>query len=165
VTEPRLRAALAVLALAGAGIAAYLTYSRYSGGDVFCVAGAGGCETVQRSRYAELAGAPVAVLGLAAYLALLVTALVPGRTAAAAGAGIALAGVAFSAWLLYAQVVLIEAVCQWCVASDVVMALAAVVAVLRVRSFGERRAGKHVARVSVATDVADGPPSHTPQNS
>jgi uncharacterized membrane protein len=132
-TEPRLRAALVVLSLLGAGIAGYLAYSRYSGGSPYCLAGSGGCETVQRSEYAKLVGIPVAVLGLVAYAALLVTALAPGRQAAAVGAGIALAGVMFSAWLLYAQLALIDAVCQWCIANDVVIALAAVAAVLRLR--------------------------------
>jgi uncharacterized membrane protein len=133
VTEPRLRAAVAVLALVGAGIAAYLTYTRYAGESIYCVAGGGGCETVQRSAYAKVAGVPVAVLGLAAYIALLATALVPGRTAAAVGAGLAIAGAAFSAWLLYAQLVLIDAICQWCVANDVVIALAAVATAWRLR--------------------------------
>ena len=132
-TETRLRAAVAALALAGAGIAAYLTYVHYSGGTLFCVAGGGGCETVQHSKYAELAGVPVAVLGLAAYAALLATAIVPGHVAAAAGAGIALVGAAFSAWLLYAQLALIDAVCQWCIANDIVIALAAIAAVCRLR--------------------------------
>jgi uncharacterized membrane protein len=133
VTEPRLRAAVAALVLLGAGIAAYLTYERYSGGSIYCVAGGGGCETVQRSKYAKVGGIPVAVLGLAAYLALLGTALAPGRAAASIGAAIALAGAAFSAWLLYAQLALIDAICQWCVANDVVIALAAVAAVWRLR--------------------------------
>jgi uncharacterized membrane protein len=133
VTEPRLRAAVGVLALAGAGIAAYLTYARYADRTIFCVAGGSGCETVQRSKYAEVAGIPVAVLGLAAYIALLVTALIPGRTAASVGAAVALAGAAFSAWLLYAQLALIDAICQWCVANDVVIALAATAAVWRLR--------------------------------
>ena len=132
-TGRRWRTAVAVLAFAGLAIAAYPTYARYSGDDLYCVAGGSGCETVQRSDYAELAGVPVAVLGLAAYLALLASALVPGRTAAAAGAGIAVAGAAFSAWLLYAQLALIDAVCQWCIANDVVISLAAVAAVLRLR--------------------------------
>ena len=132
-TDTRLRAAVAGLALAGAGIASYLTYTRYAHESIVCVAGGGGCETVQQSRYAELAGIPVAVLGLVAYVALFATTLVPGRTAAAAGAGIALAGAAFSAWLLYAQLALIDAICQWCIANDVVIALAAVAAVWRLR--------------------------------
>ena len=132
-TETRLRAAIGALALVGAAIAAYLTYARYSGNALYCVAGGGGCETVQRSDYATLVGIPVAVLGLVAYAALLATALVSGRTAAAIGAGIAVSGAVFSAWLLYAQLVLIDAICQWCVANDVVIALAAVAAVLRLR--------------------------------
>ena len=73
------------------------------------------------------------MLGIVAYAALFVTALVPGPVSAAAGAGMALAGVVFSAWLLYAQLALIDAVCQWCVANDVVITLAAVAAVWRLR--------------------------------
>jgi uncharacterized membrane protein len=133
VTERRLRGAVGALALLGLGIAAYLAYLHYAGGSPYCIAGGGGCEKVQSSDYAKLAGIPVAVLGLAAYAALLVTALVPGSAAAAAGAGIAVAGACFSAWLLYAQLVLIDAVCQWCVANDVVIALAALAAVWRLR--------------------------------
>jgi len=131
-TESRLRAALAALALAGAGIAAYLTYTRYTGEPIACTSG--GCETVQRSRYASVAGVPVAVLGLAAYLALLAAAVARGTLAAALGAGIALAALAFSAWLLYAQLVLIGAVCQWCLANDAVVLLAAAGALARLRA-------------------------------
>ena len=129
--ERRLRAAIAALAIAGAGIAAYLAYTRYSGDRILCATG--GCETVQRSSYAEVAGVPVAVLGLAAYLAILATALAPGVTAAALGAALALGGVAFSAYLLVVQLAVIDAVCQWCVASDVVIALLAVVTGVRLR--------------------------------
>lgn len=132
-TEARLRVAIGALAVLGVGIASYLTYTRYAGGEPYCFAGSSGCETVQESEYATLVGIPVAVLGLLAYVAILVTALVPGQAAAAVGAALALSGVAFSAWLLYAQVALIDAVCQWCLASDVVMALAAVATVLRLR--------------------------------
>jgi len=133
VSERQLRAAVGVLALLGLGIAAYLTYLHYAGGSPYCIAGGGGCERVQESEYAKLAGIPVALLGLVAYGALFATALVRGPVAAAAGAGIALAGLAFSAWLLYAQLALIDAVCQWCVANDVVIALAAVASMLRLR--------------------------------
>jgi uncharacterized membrane protein len=119
-TERQLRGTVGVLAVVGLCIAGYLTYLHYAGGSPYCLAGGDGCERVQESDYAKLAGVPVAVLGLAAYALLLVTAFVRGPAASATGAGVALAGVVFSAWLLYAQLVLIEAVCQWCVASDVV---------------------------------------------
>lgn len=132
-TERQLRVAIGVLSLVGAGIAGYLTYLHLAGVDPYCLAGSTGCRKVQESEYAELVGIPVALLGLGAYLALLATAFVPGGTAAALGAGIAITGVAFSAWLLYAQIALIDAVCQWCLASDIVMALVAVASVLRLR--------------------------------
>jgi uncharacterized membrane protein len=132
VSESRLRAVLAALALLGAGIAAYLTYVRYTGAPIACPTG--GCETVQRSRYADVAGVPVAVLGLAAYAALLGSALASAPAAAALGAAVALAGLAFSAWLLYAQLVLIGAVCQWCLANDAVIALAAAASLARLRT-------------------------------
>ncbi len=122
-TESQLRPAIGALALAGLAIASYLTYARYSGTQLYCATG--GCETVQHSRYAVIAGIPVAVLGLAAYAAVLGTAIAPGSTAAALGFGLAAAGVVFSAYLLVAQLFLIHAVCQWCVASDVVVTLLA----------------------------------------
>jgi uncharacterized membrane protein len=133
VTERRLRVVIGALALAGAAVAGYLTYTHYSGDSLYCPVTGGGCEEVQSSKYAEIAGIPVAVLGLVSYLALFLTALVPGRTSAAVGAAIAVSGALFSAWLLYAQLALIEAVCQWCVANDIVIALAAVATVLRLR--------------------------------
>jgi uncharacterized membrane protein len=129
VSESRLRAAIATLALAGAGIAAYLTYTRYSGTQIAC--STGGCETVQHSRYAVVAGIPVAVIGLAGYAALLATAAFRGATAAALGVGCAIVGVAFAAYLLIAQVALIHAICQWCVASDAVVTVIAAAALWR----------------------------------
>jgi uncharacterized membrane protein len=97
----------------------------------------GGCEKVQQSRYAEAAGIPVAVLGLVAYAAVLVTAAVRGLTAAVIGATIALAGLAFSAYLLWAQLARIHAICQWCVGNDIVIAVVAVLCVARVLTEAE----------------------------
>ena len=58
----RLRGAIAAAALVGAAIAAYLTVVHYAHASPICTTG--GCEKVQHSSYAELAGIPVAVLGL-----------------------------------------------------------------------------------------------------
>jgi uncharacterized membrane protein len=129
-TDGRLRAATAVLALAGAGIAAYLVYARYSGGAIACFTG--GCETVQRSSYSELAGIPVAILGLAAYVTVFALALVPGEPARAALLALVLAGVAFSGYLLWAQAGPIGAFCLWCLASDAIMSALAILTLLRV---------------------------------
>jgi uncharacterized membrane protein len=121
VSENHLRVATGALAVAGFTVASYLTYSRFAGTQLYCATG--GCETVQHSSYAEIAGIPVAVLGLAAYLAILGTAVARGPSAAAVGFGLAAAGMAFSAYLLFAQLFLIHAICQYCVASDVVLTL------------------------------------------
>jgi uncharacterized membrane protein len=131
--SPRgLRIATAVLGLVGLGIAGYLTWVHYAGLQPLCVGGGGGCEKVQSSRWAELAGIPVAVLGLAGYLAILATLAVRGESASMIAAFLALVGAGFSAWLTYVELAKIHAICQWCVASAVVMALLAVVTVMRV---------------------------------
>jgi uncharacterized membrane protein len=126
-----LRVATAALAVAGIGIAGYLTYVHYGGLDPVCVGGGGACERVQASRWAELAGVPVAVLGLAAYGGILASLALPERPGRAAAAFLALVGFGFSAWLTYVELFEIDAICQWCVASAVVMTALAVVSVAR----------------------------------
>jgi uncharacterized membrane protein len=121
VTERTVRAAIAVLALAGAGVAAYLTATKLSGAAPVCATS--GCETVQSSRYSELAGVPVAVLGLLGYLLLVGTAAVRDDLAAALGAAIALGAAVYAGYLLYVQASVIDAYCQWCLTSDVLLAL------------------------------------------
>ena len=116
------RAALA-LAVAGTAIAAYLTYVHYAGIDPACTSG--GCEKVQSSEYAEVASVPGALLGLLAYVAVTALVLVPGEAARAGACLVALAGFGYSAYLTYLELFEIDAVCQWCVASAVVMTLLA----------------------------------------
>jgi uncharacterized membrane protein len=126
----RLRAAIAGAAVVGGAIAAYLTVVHYSHISPICTSG--GCEKVQQSSYAKAGGIPVAVLGLVAYVCVLLTTAVRGVHAALVGAVIALAGAAFSGYLLWAQLARIHAICQWCVGNDVVIAVVAVLCVARV---------------------------------
>lgn len=128
-SEARLRALMAALALVGIGIAAYLVYSRYTRSALVCTTG--GCEQVQSSRYAEVGGLPVAVLGLVGYALILGSTFVSGEAGRAAGAALAFGGLAFSLYLLVVQVAVIEAICVWCVASDAVMLSLATLATLR----------------------------------
>jgi uncharacterized membrane protein len=129
--ERRLVIAIAVIAALGAGIAGYLTYVHYAGIHTLCVAGGGGCEKVQTSSYAKLAGVPVALLGLIGYLALLASLVVRGDNSRFAGALIALVGLGFSAYLTYREIFTIKAICQWCVTSAVLMAALAVLTTWR----------------------------------
>jgi uncharacterized membrane protein len=133
-----LRLATAVLALVGLGIAGYLTWVHYAGLDPVCVGGGGGCEQVQASRWAELSGVPVALLGLFGYGAILATLALPDELGRTAAAFVSLVGFGFSAWLTYVELEKIGAVCQWCVASAVVMTALAAVSVARLLRGAER---------------------------
>jgi len=122
----------AILALAGVAVAGYLTWVHYAGLEPFCVGGGEGCERVQTSRWATLAGVPVALLGLGGYAAILLTLAFPGEAGRSGAAFLTLVGLGFSAWLTYVEIAEIGAICQWCVASAIVMALLAAVSVMRV---------------------------------
>lgn len=122
-----LRGAAAAVAGLGLAIAGYLTYVHYSGGEPVCAI-AHGCSVVQSSRYASLAGVPVALLGLLSYAALLAALALDRRDAAAL---VALTGAGFSAWLTYVEVAVLEAICVWCVASAACMVVLAVLTGVR----------------------------------
>ena len=91
----------------------------------------GDCEKVQTSEWADLAGVPVALLGLLGYAGILVTLFIEREEALIAGALIAFVGFGFSAYLTYRELFTIDAICIWCVASAVVMTLLAVVTTVR----------------------------------
>jgi uncharacterized membrane protein len=119
-TDRALRRAEVAVAAAGVGVSAYLTWVHYHPGALVCTRG-GGCETVQRSHYAVLLGAPVAVLGLVAWTAVLVLALWDSSGARLAVAAIALAALAFVVYLVVLQLSVIHAVCVWCMVNDVLL--------------------------------------------
>jgi uncharacterized membrane protein len=126
-----LRTVTIAVALIGTAIAAYLTYVHYAGIEPICAA-SGGCEKVQSSEYAELAGIPVALLGLLGYIGILAATLAPGDGARLVASSLALGGFAFSIYLTYLELFEIDAICQWCVASAVAMTVLAVLTALRV---------------------------------
>jgi uncharacterized membrane protein len=124
-----LRRAIAAACVVGIAIAAYLTYVHYAHTSPICTTG--GCEKVQKSKYAELDGVPVALLGLVTYVVLLGLAFVRGVAAAFAGVLVAFVGVAFSGYLLWAQLSPIGAICQWCLGNDLTIAVVATLYVVR----------------------------------
>jgi uncharacterized membrane protein len=136
-TDARLRILAIVLAVAGLVVAAYLTYVHYADAEAVCVGGGGACERVQTSEYAKLAGIPVAVLGLTGYGAIAVASLLRGERAILAASTLALGGAGFSAYLTYLELFVIDAICQWCVFSALLMtAIFAVNAIRMVRYVG-----------------------------
>jgi uncharacterized membrane protein len=135
----RLELTIGALAVIGLGIAAYLTYVHYAGLHPLCLA-SGGCEKVQSSHWSKLGGIPVATIGLVGYALILGSLFVPGETGLAACALIALVGFGFSMYLTWAELFRIHAICQWCVASAVLMTLIAALSVVRLLVTEERGA-------------------------
>lgn len=130
-SDRRLRVAALLTAVLGVGVAGYLTYVHYAGLQPFCAGGSHGCERVQSSSYASLGGIPVAVLGLACYLAIAAALVAPGEGARLAAAALAVSGFGFSAYLTYLELFVIDAICQWCVVSAVLLTVLAALAVWR----------------------------------
>ena len=128
--DRRLLVAIVVLCLLGIGDAGYLTFVHYAHLKVACLAH-GGCETVQASKYSKLAGIPVSVLGLIGYVAILVTLAIRTELGRAAAFCIALIGFGFSMYLTYRELFTIKAICQWCVASAVLMTALTIITAVR----------------------------------
>jgi len=113
---------LAVLGLPGSAVAAYLTYSHWADRPTVC-GGIGDCELVQTSEYSDIAGVPVALLGLLYFVAMAFLALARIRWmpdglewVQPAALSMALAATAFVAYLTYVELFVLEAICVWCMA-------------------------------------------------
>lgn len=124
------------LAALGALDSAYLTYVKFAGAQAAC-GGIGDCETVNNSAFSEIAGVPIAILGLAAYLAIIALFLIErSRPAYAeyvrlAAFGVTLIGTIYSGWLTYVEVAVLRAICPFCVVSAIIISLLFLISVHR----------------------------------
>src|SRR5271156_6940393 len=126
-----LRITLILLTSAGLGIAGYLTYVHYAGINPVCTAG-GSCEKVQTSVYSELAGMPVALIGMLGYISILGLLLAREREGTRfAMMALTLVGFAFSAYLTYRELYSIHAICEWCASSAAILTVMAPLSVWR----------------------------------
>jgi uncharacterized membrane protein len=119
--EGTLRIIATFVAAFGIGVATYIAIEAAGGDAPACLAGGSGCQTVANSSYSHLLGVNIAVFGIVGYVLLLAAALLRGDVARMAGFGLALAGFGYSVFLTYLELFKIEAICQWCVASAVLM--------------------------------------------
>jgi len=132
----------ATISLLGIAVATYVAITEFGGGTPVCIAGGHGCETVAHSRYAHLAGINIAAIGIFGYVLLLAAAGLGGDPGRTVGLVLALVGFGYSAYLTYLELFTINAICQWCVASAVLMTV--MLAVCSTRFFryaGESTAG------------------------
>jgi uncharacterized membrane protein len=122
-SEANLRRAIAFVAALGIGVATYITIADSGGGSPTCLAGGHGCATVAESSYSHIAGVNIAIFGIFGYILLLASAFFANDYARLGGFAVALGGFGFSVYLTYLEIFKIEAICQWCVASAVLMTI------------------------------------------
>jgi uncharacterized membrane protein len=135
----RLRPALPIAAVVAFAIALYLVVERLAGVPLVC-GPFGGCDVVQASRYAEVGGVPVALLGAVGSAGILGAAFGWWRLRDARYLAVvyvaSIAAVAIVVYLTSLELFVIHAVCTWCAAYAVTTLIVALVAGLSLRRIG-----------------------------
>lgn len=114
-----------ILGLTGLAIAGYLTWVHYQESALIC--GVGDCELVQSSDYSEIAGLPIALGGTGVFAMVVgLTVLSMWRPSLETQASIgvfflALTSTFYYVYLTWIEVAVLQAVCQWCVLSSLMM--------------------------------------------
>jgi uncharacterized membrane protein len=129
-SPPANRMGIALFALAGLLISAYLLLHRMGFIGTLACGESGGCETVQTSIYSVFLGVPVPAWGILGYALILAAAVVglqerfiSDRRVALAILALSVGAFAFSAYLSALEQWVIGAWCRWCIASAVVATL------------------------------------------
>jgi len=123
-----LKFVLILLSMLGITDASYLSYSYFSGIPVKC-SFFSGCEIVTASKYSEIFGIPISLIGLLYYILLFVIIVWATRKEEISISGIknvfllSFFGFLFSAYLLYLQVFIIQTLCIFCLISATVSTL------------------------------------------
>lgn len=105
-----------VLAVLGLAVSVYLTFEHYTQATSFAcpVNATFDCVKVTTSKWAVIAGVPVAVLGLVFFVAMTVLSFAAGRLAATLRVAAAVVGVVMILWLVYVELFQVESLCLWC---------------------------------------------------
>ncbi len=126
-----------VFAIMGLLVSIYMTIYKLTANDAMCL-GSGDCSTVNASRYSEIYGIPVALFGVAGFLAILAVHFMENRDSrffqeqgTLMVFGMGLFGFVFSLYLTYLEFYVIHAVCPFCVASAVAITIVFIVGIIR----------------------------------
>jgi uncharacterized membrane protein len=122
-------------------ISGYLSYLKLDNTPAVCLTGgAFDCGTVLNSSYSELAGIPIAWLGLAVNLTVTALLLLENRVAflreygVTLVFGIVLFAFLFSVYLVYIQAAIIQAFCPWCLTHEALITILFVLSIIRLRA-------------------------------
>ncbi len=132
------------LCVVGIFVAGYMAWAELTGNETQCTdAGKIDCTAVQESAYATTLGIPLALLGVLGYVAILGVLVLEdqvevlatyGRTLVI---GMTLFGVLLQAYLSVLEATVLDAWCQWCIASFVIITLLLIIGSYRVYRFME----------------------------
>jgi uncharacterized membrane protein len=116
-----------VLALAGLAVAGYLTIAHYTSSSILACSSSGlvNCELVTTSAQSRFLGIPVALLGLIWFVAMTALSLpaawaTTDRRVHQTRVLLAVLGIGFVLWLIYAELIIIGAICLWCTVVHVI---------------------------------------------
>ena len=127
---------LVVLVVIGIIVSIYMTIYKLTNNDSMCL-GSGDCSTVNASRYSEIYGIPVALVGVIGYGAILVMLLLENRNNFLRQNGMlfifgfSLTGFLFTLYLIYIEFSILKAVCPFCLASQVAMTIIFILSTIR----------------------------------
>lgn len=134
--DKRLTQITIALAVVGLLVSIYMTVYKVTSNEAMCV-GSSGCSEVNASRYSEVNGIPVAVLGVVGYAAILALLFLEQKSVffqengTMMFFGISLVGFLFTLYLIYVEVALIKAYCPFCLTSQGVMSIIFIISVIR----------------------------------
>ena len=134
--EKRLLQAAMLLTVIGLLVSIYMTIFKITSNESMCI-GSKDCSVVNASRYSEVNGIPVAVVGVIGYVAILAVLVLGQRrgffqqNGSLLFFGLSLTGFLFTLYLIFGEVALIKAYCPFCIASQTAMTLIFILSVIR----------------------------------
>ncbi len=129
----RISVALVVIGLL---VSVYMTIYKLTENNAMCV-GSSDCRTVNESRFSEIYGIPVALVGVGGYAAMIAIHLMENRSkflrdnATMILFALSLMGFLFTLYLIYVEVALLKAFCPFCVTSQTAMTFIFAISVIR----------------------------------
>ena len=130
------RKIMLVLTVVGLLVAVYMTIYKWTNNNSMCL-GSGDCSTVNASPYSEIYGIPVALVGVGGYAAILFLLLMESRNdfvrqnGTLFVFGLSLTGFIFTVYLVYVEFAVLDAVCPFCLTSQIVMTIIFILSIIR----------------------------------
>lgn len=133
----RLKQIIIALSVLGLLVSIYMTIYKITSNDNMCV-GSKDCSVVNASRYSEVNGIPVGLIGVVGYVAILGLLWLEDKNeffkenGSMILFGVTLIGFFFTLWLVYVEVALLKAYCPFCITSQVSMTVIFILSLIRV---------------------------------